>query len=128
MPNSANRTALHRAVSGALATLLAMACGSPPPPPVQPPPAPPPTIRSQCIVSSETARDSGTIALAAYTADDSAMVRHQWALPPVRLDCTGKPSPGAAKAWTSDQSGRSWVRWMIPLDLRRIVVELEQPS
>jgi hypothetical protein len=159
MPDNADRTALHRAVSGALATFLAASCGSPARPPAAPPPAPVPASRSQCVVSSETARDSGAIALAAYTAADSAMVRQQWALPPVRLDCTGKPSPGAAKSWSADRSGRSWtlvlaesapdagevaalwrepaaagalqsagVRWMIPLDLRRIVVELEQPS
>jgi hypothetical protein len=160
MPNNMDRTALTRAVGRALAALMAVACGgSPPPAPPPPAPAPPPTIRAECIVAGETAGDPAAIALAAQTADDSAMVRHQWALPPVRLDCTGQPSPGAAKSWSPDVSGRSWtlvlaesapdagdivarwrvpaaaealrsagVRWAIPLDLRRLVVELEQPS
>ena len=159
MPNSVDRAALHRAVGRALAALLAAACGSPPKPPPAPPPARPPTLHSDCIVAGETAPDSGTISLAARTADDSAMVRRQWALPPVRLDCNGKPSPGAAKSWSADLSGRSWtivlaesapdagdvvarwrvpaaaaalqsagVRWIIPIDLRRLVLEMEQPS
>lgn len=116
-------------------------------------------MRPACIVSDESAGDSGTIVLAARSADDSAMVRRQWALPPVRLDCTGRPSPGAAASWSADSSKRSWtialaesapdagevaalwrepgaaaalrhagVRWIIPLDLRRIVLELEQPA
>src|SRR3954462_1971014 len=159
MPNNMDRAALPRAVGQALAALVAVACGSPPPAPPPPAPAPPPTIRAECVVAGEAAGDSAAIPLAARSPDDSAMVRRQWALPPVRLDCTGKPSPGAAQAWSADQSGRSrplvlaesapdagevvrggrepaaaaalqsaGVRWMIPLDLRRIVVELEQPS
>jgi hypothetical protein len=159
MPHNTDRSALTGAVGRALAALLAVACGSPPPAPPPPKPAPPPTLRSECIVSGESARDSGTITLAAHTSRDSAMVRRQWALPPVRLDCLGKPSPGSAKSWSDDVSGRIWtlvlaesapdageiaalwrdsvaaatlqsagVRWIIPLDLRRLVVELEQPS
>jgi hypothetical protein len=161
MPNNMDRADLTRAVGRALAALVAVACGGSPPP-APPPPAssaPPPTIRAECIVAGETAGSSAAITLAARTPDDSAMVRRQWALPPVRLDCTGKPSPGAAKSWSPDVSGRSWtlvlaesapdageivarwrdpvavaalrsagVRWAIPLDLRRLVVELEQPS
>ncbi len=160
MPKSADRAALRRALGRTLAALLATACGgSPPPQPAPTPPARPPTIRSECIVAGEMAPDSGTISLAARTSNDSAMVRHQWALPPVRLDCTGKPSPGSAKSWSADLSRRSWtlvltesapdagdvvalwrepapaaalqsagVRWVIPLDLRRLVMEMEQPS
>ncbi|MFL5518530.1 MAG: hypothetical protein ACJ8DJ_20435 [Gemmatimonadales bacterium] len=159
MPNNMDRAALTRAVGQALAALVAVACGSPPPAPPPPAPAPPPTIRAECVVAGEAAGDSAAISLAARSPDDSAMVRRQWALPPVRLDCTGKPSPGAAKSWSPDVSGRSWtlvlaesapdagdivarwrapapaealrsagVRWVIPLDLRRLVVELEQPS
>src|SRR6188508_71938 len=159
MPHNTDRSALTGAVGRVLAGLLAVACGSPPPAPPPPKPAPPPTLRSECIVSGESAGDSGTITLAAHTSRDSAMVRRQWALPPVRLDCQGKPSPGSAKSWSADVSGRIWtlvlaesapdageiaalwrdsvaaatlqsagVRWIIPLDLRRLVVELEQPS
>jgi hypothetical protein len=159
MPNITDRTALHRAVGRALAMLLVAACGSPPPPPAPPPPQRPHTLPSECVVVGETVPDSGTISLAAHTSADTAMVRHQWALPPVRLDCTGKPSPGSAKSWSADLSRRSWtivladstpdagevvalwrepaaaaalqsagVRWVIPLDLRRVVVEMEQPS
>jgi hypothetical protein len=159
MPNNTDRTALHRAVGRALATLLVAACGSSPKPQPAPPPAPKPTIHAECVVAGETAPDSGTISLAALTGDDSTMVRRQWALPPVRLDCAGRPGPGAAKSWSADQSRRSWtivlaesapdagevvalwrepaaaaalqsagVRWIIPLDLRRLVVEMEQPS
>ncbi|HKU61490.1 MAG TPA: hypothetical protein VJQ44_09765, partial [Gemmatimonadales bacterium] len=159
MPHIKDRAALNGVVGLALATLAALACGSPPPPPAPPPPAPTYTIRSECLVTSETARDSGDIALAAKTAGDSTMVRQQWELPPVRLDCTGTPAPGSARSWSAGPSGRSWtlvlaesapdaaevaalwrdsaaaatlqtagVRWVIPLDLRRLVVELEQPS
>src|SRR3954470_19900868 len=159
MPNNMDRAALTRAVGQALAALVAVACGSPPPAPPPPAPAPPPTIRAECVVAGEAAGDSAAITLAARSPDDSAMVRRQWALPPVRLDCTGKPSPGAAKSWSPDVSGRSWtlvlaesapdagdivarwrapapaealrsagVRWVIPLDLRRLVAEVEQPS
>src|SRR3954447_7673641 len=108
MPNNMDRAALTRAVGQALAALVAVACGSPPPAPPPPAPAPPPTIRAECVVAGEAAGDSAAISLAARSPDDSAMVRRQWALPPVRLDCTGKPSPGAAKSWSPDVSGRSW--------------------
>src|SRR5262245_23253842 len=104
MPNNTDRTALHRAVGRALDALLVVACGSPP----KPPPAPKPTIHGECVVAGEAASDSSTISLAARTRDDSTMVRRQWALPPVRLDCAGRPGPGAAKSWSADLSRRSW--------------------
>src|SRR5262245_43890419 len=105
MPHSANRAVLSRAGGRALAALLTLACGSPPPPP---PPKPQPPLRAECIVADETKGDSVWITVAARTSRDSALVRRQWALPPVRLDCLGRPSPGSAKSWSADVSGRIW--------------------
>ena len=153
--------AVGRALGAALAAAAAGACGSRPPSP-GPLPAitPPPTTRAECLIPGDSSAESQVIPLVARTADDTAMVRRQWAVPPIRLDCTGRPGPGSAEAWGPDSSGLRWtlvligsapdaagviaewrrdsastaalalagVRWLFPLDVRRIVVELDQPS
>jgi hypothetical protein len=143
----------------ALAAALAGACGSHPSPPAAPPPAvaAPPSVRAECLIAGEAGR-SDAIPFAARTADDTLMVRRQWAVPPIRLDCTGAPGPGSAVAWSADSSGRHWtvvlaesapdaaavvsgwrqdapaalalagVRSLVALDPRRIVIELDGPS
>jgi len=161
MPQSSRRPAVGRAVGPAIAAALAVACGSQPPPPAPlPAAAPPPSIRAACLIAGDSSGDSATIPLVARTAADTAMVRRQWAVPPIRLDCTGQPSPGSAQAWTPDSSGLRWtvvlapsapdaaavvstwrsdsaaaaalalagVRWLVPIDVRRIVLELDRPS
>jgi hypothetical protein len=161
MPQSSRRPALCRAMGPALAAALAGACGSHAPPAAPLPAiAPPSAIRAECLIAGDSSGEVSVIPVVARTADDSAMVRRQWAVPPIRLDCTGEPSPGSAQAWTPDSSGLRWtivltesapdatevvsgwqgdpgataalaragVRWLIPLELRRIVLELEQPS
>jgi hypothetical protein len=148
-------------VGAALAATLAGACGSHPPPPAPLPTVTPPlTTRAECLIPDESSGEGEIIPLVARTAEDTVMVRRQWAVPPIRLDCTGRPSPGSAVAWSADSSSLRWtlvlaesapdaaevvsrwrrdssatvalslagVRWLIPLDVRRIVVELDQPS
>jgi hypothetical protein len=145
----------------ALAAAVAGGCGSHPLPPAPLPSiTPPPTTRAECLIAGDSSAESQVIRLAARTAGDTVMVRRQWTVPPIRLDCTGRPSPGSAEAWSTDSSGLHWtlvltesapaaaevvsgwrrdftataalalagVRWLIPLDVRRIVVELDQPS
>jgi hypothetical protein len=145
----------------AIAAALAGACGSHPPPAAPLPTiAPPSATRAECLIAGDSSSESGVIPVVARSADDTAMVRRQWAVPPIRLDCTGEPSAGSAQAWTPDSSGLRWtivltesapdaaevvsgwrgdsgataalgragVRWLIPLELRRIVLELDQPS
>jgi hypothetical protein len=161
MPQSSRRPAVGRAMGPALAAALAGACGSHPPTPTPLPTITPASAtRAECLIASDTSGENGVIRVIARTAGDSAMVRRQWAVPPIRLDCTGEPSPGSAEAWSPDSSGLRWtlvlsesapdagevvsewrgdsaasaalaragVRWLIPLDLRRIVLELDRPS
>jgi hypothetical protein len=144
-----------------LAAALAGACGA-----HRLPPAPLPAagtvadVRAECLIAGDSVGESRTIPLVARSAADTAMVRRQWAVPPIRLDCTGQPSPGSAQAWSPDSSGLRWtvvlaesapdasavvsqwrsdsaaatalalagVRWLVPLDVRRIVMELDRPS
>jgi hypothetical protein len=158
MPQIRHRPAPSRAIGRALAAVLAGACASHPAPPEAPPPATPPAARSECLIAADSTDDGNAMPVIARTPGDTAMVRSQWAVPPIRLDCTGKPTPGSAQAWSSDSSGLRWtvvlaesapdaaavvsgwrdsstaaalrlagVRWLIPIDIRRIVVEFDQP-
>jgi hypothetical protein len=144
----------------ALAAALAGACGSrmPPPPTAPPAVAAPATVRPECLIAGDSSGNGDVIPFAARNAADTLMVRRQWSVPPIRLDCTGEPSPGSALAWSADSSGRHWtvvlaesapdaaavvstwrqgaaaalapagVRSLVPLDPRRIVIELDRPS
>jgi hypothetical protein len=159
MLQSFQRPASCRAVGAALAAGFGVACGTNPPSPTPAPTmARPPTTRAECIIAGDSSGNGTVIPLAARTAEDSGMVRGQWAVPPMRLDCLGQPSPGSAETWSSDSSGLRWtlvlaeaapaaaevvtgwrrdsaaaatlalagVRWLIPLDARRVVLELSR--
>lgn len=161
MVHSPRRPVVCRALGPALAVALAGACGSHPQPPAPLPTiTPPPTTRAECLIAGDSGAAGRDVPIVARTADDTVMVRRQWSVPPIRLDCTERPSPGSAEAWSPDSSGLRWtlvlaqsapdaaevvsgwrrdsaataalalagVRWLIPLDVRRIVVELDQPS
>ena len=161
MPQSSRRPAVCRAMGPALAVALAGACGSHPPPATPLPTITPPSAtRAECLIAGDSIGAGAVIPVVARSTADSAMVRRQWMVPPIRLDCTGEPSPGSAQAWSPDSSGLRWtivltesapdaaavvsgwrgdsgaaaalsragVRWLIPLELRRIVLELDRAS
>jgi hypothetical protein len=160
MLQSPHWPAACRPMGPALAAALAGACGTHPAPSIPGPTAAlSPPVRPECLIAGDSS-GSEIVPLVARTAEDTVMVRRQWSVPPMRLDCTGQPSAGSAVAWSADTSGLHWtivlserapdaaavvsawrhdaepagalaqagVHGLVPLDPRRIVIELDQAS
>ena len=86
--------------------VVTAACASAPRTPPTGPATEPPAA---CLLTSDSIGAARAVSAAFEDSAEAQRARRAAAvLPPVRLDCEGRPSPGIAVAWSRDTSGRFW--------------------